>query len=433
MAREDGTRVVVIGGGSSYTPEIVEGLIARAQALSLAEVWLVDIPAGREKLEVVGALARRMVEKAGADLEVRWTLDRREALEGASYVVTQIRVGGIAARIRDERVPLRHGVIGQETVGPGGFAKALRTVPVVLDICRDMEELCPQAWLINFTNPSGIVTEAALRHTRARVIGLCNNPINMERWFAREFDARPQELFVEYVGCNHLLWAQRVMVRGRDVTPELLRRVEAGGEWPAGLIEALGAIPCGYHHYYYCGDQMLAKLQEAEAAGKPTRGEQIVAIERELFAQYAEPGLAEKPEALSKRGGALYSEAAVRLMASIHGDRRDIQCVDTANRGALSDLPADSVVEVSCVIGAQGPRPLTVGPLRPELRGLLQQIKAYEELTIEAAVNGDRRAALLALVANPLVPSARVARALLDDLLEAHAEHLPQFTGGQRC
>lgn len=427
MAHKDTTKVVVIGGGSSYTPEIVEGLIGRADELSLREVWLVDIPAGKEKLDIVGALAGRMVEKAGGKFALHMTLDRREALAGADYVVTQIRVGGIPARIKDERIPLKHGMIGQETTGPGGFAKALRTVPVLLDIARDMEELCPGAWLVNFTNPSGIVTEAVSRHTRANVIGLCNNPINMERWFARECGARPEELFIEFVGCNHLVWANRIFCRGVEITDEIVRRVEASGSWPPGLIESLHAIPCGYHHYYYAGDEALARLQKAESEGKPTRGEQIIGIEKELFELYQDPNLAEKPEALSKRGGALYSEAAVRLIASIHCDRRDIQCVDTRNRGALSDLAPDSVVEVSCVIGCDGPRPITVGPLRPQLRGLLQQVKAYEELTIEAAVTGDHQVALQALIANPLVPSAKAARAVLDDLLEAHAEYLPQF------
>ncbi len=423
MATDASSKVVVIGGGSSYTPEIVEGLIERAEEIPLREVWLVDIPEGQEKLEIVGGLAKRMVAAGGRPFALHLTTDRREAFPGASYVVTQIRVGGIQARIEDERIPLRHGVIGQETTGPGGFAKALRTVPVLLDICRDLQELAPEAWLVNFTNPSGIVTEAVTRHSNIRVIGLCNNAINMERWFAREFDATPEETFIEFVGCNHLLWANRVWVRGTDVTGELLERVASSGEWPRELIASLRAIPCGYHHYYYMPDEMLAKAQQA---GK-TRGEEIIEIEKELFALYRNSGLTNKPEALSKRGGSLYSEAAVRLIASIHRDRRDIQCVNTTNRGALSDLGPDSVVEVNCVIGADGATPLAVGALRPELRGLLQQVKAYEELTIQAAVTGDRGVALQALLANPLVPSVGVAKPLLEELLAAHARHLPQF------
>lgn len=431
MEIEPGTKVVVMGGGSSYTPEIVEGLIAHADELDLRQVWLVDIPAGEEKLAIVGKLAQRMVEKAGGRFAIKLTLDRREALSDADFVVTQIRVGGIQARIKDERIPLRHGVVGQETTGPGGFAKALRTVPAVLGICRDMAELCPQAWLINFTNPSGIVTEAVARHTPVRVIGLCNIPINTERSLAKEYGVTPDEMCIEFVGCNHCVWLNRVFCRGREVTAELVAKAEASGNWPPGFIASLGAIPCGYHRYYYLPDQALEHLLEDERAGKPTRGEQIVGIEKELFDLYRDPDLATKPEALSKRGGALYSEAAVRLIASIHNDRRDIQCVDTANRGALSDLPAESVVEVNCVIDAQGPHPIAVGPLRPQLRGLLQQVKAYEELTIQAAITGDRHAALQALVLNPVVPSARLAKPLLDDLIEAHADYLPQFAASR--
>ncbi len=423
MSSSTDTKVVVIGGGSSYTPEIVEGLIGRSEELSLREVWLVDIPEGAEKLGIVGELAKRMVAQSGRPFSVDLTTDRREALPGADYIVTQMRVGGMQARIKDERIPLQHGVIGQETTGPGGFAKALRTIPVMLDICRDAEDLAPGAWLVNFTNPSGIVTEAVTRHTETRIIGLCNNAINIECWLAREFEAASDEVYVEFVGCNHLLWVNRVWVRATEVTDDLLDRVAAGDEWPRELIESLRAVPCGYHHYYYMPDQMLAAAQKADK----TRGEQIIAIEKELFELYRDPQLSQKPEALSKRGGSLYSEAAVRLIASIHSDRGDVQCVNTRNRCALSDLPADSVVEVNCLIGADGPRPITVGPLRPELRGLLQQVKAYEELTIRAAVTGDRRAALQALLANPLVPSVGVAKPLLEDLLQAHADYLPQF------
>ncbi len=349
MSSSTDTKVVVIGGGSSYTPEIVEGLIGRAEELSLREVWLVDIREGQEKLGIVGELARRMVAQEGRPFSVNLTTDRREALPGADYIVTQMRVGGMQARIKDERIPLQHGVIGQETTGPGGFAKALRTIPVMLDICRDTEELAPGAWLVNFTNPSGIVTEAVTRHTETQIIGLCNNAINIERWLAREFEATPDDVYVEFVGCNHLLWVNRVWVRGEEVTDQLLERVAGGDEWPRELIESLRAVPCGYHHYYYMPDEMLAKAQKADK----TRGEEIIAIEKELFELYRDPQLSQKPEALSKRGGSLYSEAAVRLIASIQTDRRDVQCVNTTNRGALSNGPPPA--------GASRPAPAAEG------------------------------------------------------------------------
>ena len=427
MSSAAGRKVAVIGGGSSYTPEIIEGLLSRQATLPLREVGLVDIPEGQEKLEIVGALAKRMVQRAGAPFEVKLTLDRRQALDGADFVVTQIRVGGMRARIKDERIPLRHGVVGQETTGPGGFAKALRTIPAILDICADMEELAPTAWLVNFANPSGIVTEAVTRHSKTNVVGLCNNAIGMERWAAKAFGIKQEEVVLQFVGCNHLLWINRVFVHGADVTDDAIAKVVADGWWPRELLESLRAIPCGYHRYYYMPDEQLEHLQKADAEGKPTRGEAILGIEKELFDLYRDPNLAEKPAALSKRGGSLYSEVAVRLINSVHNDSRDIQCVDTTNRGALSDLAPESVVEVNCVISGRGPIPLRVGPLRPELRGLLQQVKAYEELTIQAAVTGDRKAALQALLANPVVPSFRVAKPLLDELLEAHADYLPRF------
>ena len=385
----------------------------------------------------MGALAERMARRSGRPLRVECTLDRPRALAGADFVVTQFRVGQLAARVLDERIPLRHKVIGQETTGPGGFAKALRTVPVILEICREMARLCPRAWLINFTNPSGIITEAATRHSSARVLGLCNNAINMQHDLAEMLAAAPEEIYIEFVGCNHLLWGNRVFRRGVDVTAEVLEMMAGDATlnmknipdeaWPRELLLSLGAVPCGYFRYYYLGDDILAGLLQAEAEGKPTRAEAVQAVEKELFQLYRDPNLDQKPAALAKRGGALYSEAAVRLMVSIHRDRRDVQCVNTLNRGALADLPPEVVVEVNCLIDAQGAHPLTVGRLRPQLRGLLQQVKAYEELTIEAAVTGDRGVAFQALLANPLVPSARVAKELLDDLLAANAEFLPQF------
>ena len=434
---EKRVKIAVIGGGSSYTPEIIEGLLKRRKELPLRELWLTDIPAGKEKLDVVAALTRRMVARFGDPFPVRTTLDRAEALDGADFVLSQFRVGMLDARIRDEQIPMRHGALGQETVGAGGFAKALRTIPVALDICRDMERLCPEAFLVNFTNPSGVVTEAVSRYSKVKVIGLCNNPINIERWLAQKFDVTPADVRVEFVGCNHLVWGNRVFVRGADVTRQALEKLAGDSsmsmknipaqEWPRDLVLSLGAFPNPYHLYYYLHDVMLADMLEQARLGKPTRGEEVRKVEAELFQKYRDPHLDVKPEELSRRGGTLYSEAAVRLIDSIHNDRADIQCVDTLNRGALLDLPEDVVVEVSCVITASGPVPVGVGRLRPQILGLLQLIKAFEALTIEAAVHGDRGAALQALTLNPLVPSAGVAARILNDILAENADYLPQF------
>jgi 6-phospho-beta-glucosidase len=430
-------KVVVIGGGSSYTPEIIEGLLQRKDQLPISELWLADIPAGKEKLEIIGKLTERMVKKLGNPFPVRTTVERKEALGGADFVLSQFRAGGLDSRIRDETIPLRYGALGQETVGAGGFAKAMRTIPIVLDICRDIERLCPQAFLINFTNPAGVVTEAASQHSKVRVIGLCNNPINMENWIAKKFEVPHSEVYIEFVGCNHLVWGNRVFVQGKDVTEQALEKL-AGDvtmnnknipthEWPRDLVETLGAFPNPYHKYYYMHDTVLAEMLEKHREGKPTRGQEVKEVEAELFKKYQDPALDVKPEELSKRGGSLYSEAAVRLIDSIYNDKKDIQCVDTKNRGALLDLPDDVVVEVSCSITADGPVPLAVGRLRPQIRGLLQLIKAFEELTVRAAVHGDRAAALQALTINPLVPSVTVAKKILDDILVENADYLPQF------
>ncbi len=351
--------------------------------------------------------------------------------------MSQFRVGSLDSRIRDERIPLRYGAIGQETVGAGGFAKAMRTIPVALAICRDMERLCPGAFLINFTNPSGIVTEAISRYSKARVVGLCNNPINIENWLADKFHVVTADVRVEFVGCNHLVWGNRVFVKGVDVTKEALEKLAGDSsmsmknipaqEWPPALVRSLGAFPNPYHLYYYLHDVMLAEMLEQARAGRPTRGEEVKRVEADLFTKFQDPLLDVKPEELSMRGGALYSEAAVRLVDSIHNDRRDVQCVDTLNRGALVDLPDDVVVEVSCVITAQGPVPLTVGRLRPQILGLLQVIKAFEALTVQAGVHGDEDAALQALTLNPLVPSFSAAQGILRDVLKENADYLPQF------
>ncbi|MGQ9779114.1 MAG: 6-phospho-beta-glucosidase [Bacillota bacterium] len=430
-------KIAVIGGGSTYTPELIEGFLTRREELPVGEIWLMDLPEAEEKLRIVGGLAERMAARYGRPFAIRRTTDRRAALDGADFVVTQMRVGQLEARIRDERIPLRHGVIGQETTGPGGFANALRTIPVVLEICRDLAELAPGAWLINFANPSGLVTETVTRHTKIKIVGLCNVPLNMQAGLAKAFGVDAAEIYIEFVGCNHLVWANRVFCRGVDVTAQAIELTAEDQNlnmkniphhaWSRDFLLSLGAIPCGYHRYYYMTKEILTELLEAEAAGRPTRGEVVREVEAELLRLYRDPGLDRKPEALAKRGGALYSEAAVRLISSLYHDRRDIQCVDTTNRGALLDLPPEAVVEVNCVITAQGPQPIAVGRLRPQLRGLLQQVKAYEELAVEAAVTGDRGLALQALAAHPLVPSVSVARALLADLLAANRDFLPQF------
>jgi len=433
-----GLKVVVIGGGSSYTPELIDGFIRRAGELSVAEICLVDIPTGQKKLAIIAELSRRMVDKAGLKISITSCFDREQALQGADFVVTQFRVGGLAARAKDERFPLQYGVLGQETTGPGGFAKALRTIPVILAICKDMERLCPDAWLINFTNPAGLITESVLRHTNVKCIGLCNVPIHLKMTIAKLLDADANEVYIDFAGLNHLVWGRTVWHKGIDVTAKVLELMQDGAaltmknipdlKWDGDFLQALGMVPCPYHRYYYMTDAILAEEQAAAAqGGVGTRAEVVKAVESRLFELYQDPQLAEKPAELEKRGGAYYSDAAVSLISAIYNDKREIHTVNIANNGAISGLPADAVIETNCVISKNGALPLVVGELPPELAGLVQHVKAYEMLAIEAGVHGDHNKALQALANHPLVPSVGIAKQLLADLLMINAEYLPQF------
>ena len=417
-------KVAVIGAGSTYTPELIEGFAARAERLGLTELWLHDIDA--ERLDIVGGLARRIMDARGFGGRLELTGDREAAIEGAGFVLVQLRVGGLAARLLDETIPPRFGCLGQETTGAGGFAKALRTVPVVLDIAADTARLGAEgAWLLDFTNPAGLVTQALVDHGH-RAIGLCNIPIGFQRTFADRLGVEPERVALEHVGLNHLTWVRAARVGGVDRLPELLERSagELGEELqlPGALLRLLGAIPSYYLRYYYATGDVLA-----EQLTKPSRAEEVMAIEETLMAMYRDTALDRKPELLEQRGGAYYSEAAARLIASLHADTRDVQVVNVRNDGALPDLPPDAVVEVPARIDRDGAHPLPLVPLAPELRGLVQHAKAYEVLTVEAALHGDRATALRALLANPLVGRFDTATALLDAILDANRAYLPRF------
>ena len=433
---KNGIKIVTIGGGSSYTPELVEGFIKRHKELPVKELWLVDIEEGKHKLEIVGNLAKRMVKKAGVDMEVNLTLDRREALKDADFVTTQLRVGLLDARIKDERIPLSHGVIGQETNGAGGLFKALRTVPVVLDIIKDIEELCPNAWLVNFTNPTGVISEAVFKYTNfRRYIGLCNVPIGVKNGMADILDVEKDRVEMDFAGLNHMVYALNVRLDGKDITKEAIEKFVTSSltmqnikDIPlnADFVRALGVIPCPYHKYYYKHKEMLEEELEGFKDGK-TRGETVKALEDDLFELYKDENLAVKPPQLEKRGGAYYSDAACNLINSIYNDKKDIQVVNTLNNGAIRDFREDSAAEMSCVITKEGPKPLSVGYLPVAVSGLVTEIKAFEILAAKAAVEGDYNAALQALCINPLIPSDDLAKTILDEMMEAHKEYLPQF------
>ncbi|TFH19239.1 MAG: 6-phospho-beta-glucosidase, partial [Acidimicrobiales bacterium] len=418
-------KVCVVGGGSTYTPELVEGLLSRREALDLHEIHLVDTDPGR--LGILGPLAQRMCARVDERIAVQWGTDRHAGITGSTFVVSQMRVGGMAARERDEQLGREFGLIGQETVGVGGLANALRTIPVALAIAADIERLAPDATLLNFTNPAGLVTEALCRHTDVTTIGLCNVPWTIKERVARSLRVDAASVEFDYVGLNHLSWVRGVTVDGLDRTAEVLdglrrRVVERSGahrdpdgepDWTAEAIDTLGAIPNSYLRYYYETDAWVR-----HQSTHPTRASEVMAIEDALLEQYADPDLAEKPAELSARGGAYYSEAAAELMADIASDANTVHVINTPNRGVIRGLPGDVVVEVSVRIEGDRIEPIHVGALRPDVDALVRTVKDFELLTVQAAVDGDRDAAIRALVTNPLGPSISDAPAVWARLVE---------------
>ncbi|HDG5069796.1 TPA: 6-phospho-beta-glucosidase [Klebsiella pneumoniae] len=433
-----GLKIVVIGGGSSYTPELIEGLLNRYHEMPVASLWLVDIEEGKEKVEIIAGLARRMIAKAGLTIEVVATLDRESALRDADFVCSQFRAGCLDARISDERISLKYGLIGQETNGLGGFANACRTIPIALEIAADMERLCPDAWLLNFTNPSGMVTEAILRHSRIKAVGLCNVPVIMQKGITTLLQcADEKEVVMQVAGLNHFIFVRQILNKGKEWLPEVIAEINAGRDplvprnippfrWPSHLLQGLGMIPCAYLRYYYMKDDLL-RQELAEAGGEGTRGEVVKQLEKILFDQYRDPHLAVKPKALEGRGGQYYSEAACELMNAIYNDKRIIMHVNTRNNGAINGLPDDCAVEVSSLITASGPLPLNVAPFPEDTLRLLQLMKSFERLTIEAALTGNRHTAWRALMLNPLIVSGEKLELALDEVIAENRQWLPAF------
>lgn len=430
-------KVVTIGGGSSYTPELIDGFIKRYAELPVTDYYLLDIEEGKEKLDIVGKLAQRMVQQAGVPMNIHLTLDREEALKDADFVTTQLRVGFLEARITDERIPLKYGVLGQETTGPGGFMKAQRTIPVLLDICRDMEKWCPNAWLINFTNPAGIVTEAITRHSNIKTIGICSGANSMMMDIAKAYGVEKSAVDTRIIGLNHLIFADRIAIHGEDKTDDFINKLAQGSAsnslknipdigFSARFAQALHMYPISYLKYFFLNREMVETAQQ-DAASKGTRGEQTREIEKRLFELYQDEHLNHKPKELEKRGGAWYSDTACSIISAIYNDKKEIHVVNTVNNGTTPDLPDHVTLETNAVIDKHGAHPVAYGRLPVKIRGLIQSVKAYEELTVEAAVTGDYDTALLALSTNPLVPSATIAEQILDEYLDVNQRYLPQY------
>ncbi|MFB0632692.1 6-phospho-beta-glucosidase [Streptomyces sp. AB3(2024)] len=418
-------KLAVVGGGSTYTPELIDGFARLRDALPVTELVLID-PAA-ERLELIGGLARRILARQGHPGVVTTTSDLDAGVAGADAVLLQLRVGGQAARLRDETWPLECGCVGQETTGAGGLAKALRTVPVVLDIAERVRRSAPDAWIIDFTNPVGIVTRALLGAGH-KAVGLCNVAIGLQRKFAALLDVAPAEVHLDHVGLNHLTWETGVRLGGPDGTDVLPRLLAGHGDavaadlrLPRALLDRLGVVPSYYLRYFYAHDEVVRELGE-----KPSRAAEVAAMEKELLALYGDPALDEKPALLAKRGGAFYSEAAVDLAAALLGDGGpSVQVVNTRNDGTLPFLPDDAVIEVQARVDGSGPVPLPVPRLDPLFAGLTSHVSAYEDLALDAALRGGRERVFKALLAHPLVGQYDLAEGLTDRLLAHNKEHLP--------
>lgn len=434
ISRPEGLKIALIGGGSTYTPELVKGFLARVDSLPLKELWLMDIDP--ERLEVVGGFAQRMVQAKSEPFKVVLSHNQREAIANASYVITQLRVGMMPARRGDEYLGLRHGLIGQETTGIGGMAKALRTIPVVLSIARDIREVAPGALLANFTNPAGLVTEALARYAPdVPSVGVCNAGITTKMRFldklgkATGSQMDPASANLITLGLNHLTWHRGFTVDGEEMWPRLFPsyveslKQEVKPEWDVPTLESLGMIPNSYLQYFYYTDKKL----EEQKKWPPSRAEQVMKIEKDLVRQYADPGLTEPPADLMKRGGAYYSTLATQLINSHFNDLGEVHVVNTRNNGAVMDWPADWILELPATVDKAGIHPLAADPLPAACFGLIAQVKMYELLTVEAAVHGDRNAAYQALLAHPLGPTADKVQEVLDDMLETNKQWLPQF------
>ena len=427
-------KITVIGGGSTYTPELVNGFLVRAASMPITELWLMDID--DERLAVVGGFAQRMVQAKGQPFKVVLSTHQREAITGAAYVTTQLRVGMMPARRGDEYLGQRHGLIGQETTGVGGMAKALRTIPVILSIANDIRAVAPGALLANFTNPAGLVTEALMRYApEVAAVGVCNVGITTKMKILRGLEQATRQTIAERrahlntLGLNHLTWHRGFTVDGEEMWPQVFAsylvnlRQAAKPEWDVRTLETLGMMPNYYLQYFYYTDHKLAE----QAHWPPSRAEAVMVIEQGLLRDYANPTLTEPPADLMKRGGAYYSTLATQLINAHYNNWGEVHVVNTRNNGAVKAWPADWVLELPATVDQQGIHPLPAEPLPPVCFGLIAEVKMYELLTVEAAVHGDREAAYQALLANPLGPKADKVQAVLDDMLETNRQWLPQF------
>ena len=421
----EGMKFTIVGAGSSYTPELVEEMARRKEELPVRELVLYDIDPKR--LSIMEGFTGRYARKLGLDLDIRSTMDLDDALYGASFVDTQVRVGGNRQRTKDEKIPMKYGLIGQETTGPGGMMKAFRTIPVMLEVARSMEKNAPDGWLINYTNPTGLVTEAVTKYTGAKIAGFCSGGIFPKMWAKQAFGIDYSEVQYDYIGLNHMNFISHITFSGRPVTDEeFIRLAEVNHDVDVSIQKMLGCLVSPYLQYYY-----LTSRRVEENRKKPqTRGEYVQELEKEVFAAYADPENDEKPAALAKRGGGGYSEVAMTFVDAVYNNKDTEMVVNVPNKGAVPFLPDDAVVEINCMVNRRGMAPLHKDYCPPAVWGLIAAVKNYEQLAVEAAVEGNYEKAKLALLAHPLVHDWDVIEKLLPELFENNREFLPQFRMG---
>ncbi|MCK5129637.1 MAG: 6-phospho-beta-glucosidase [Clostridiales bacterium] len=424
-------KIAVIGAGSSYTPELIEGFINRQNELNLKELRLMDIDASR--VEIVSKMIKRMVVHSGMDTNIIITTDLKTAVEGVDFVLGQIRTGKMQARILDETIPLKYDLIGQETTGIGGFMKALRTIPDMKVIAEHIEKYCPDAWFVNFSNPSGIIAEYLLNYTNVKMMGLCNVPISMKKDAMDRLPKDAKDVNIEYIGLNHFSWISKIIHNDKDVLPELLKgnldfsSMKNVHDVPVDrdLINSIGAIPNTYLQYFYYPDAQLAHEKSEEKC----RGEVCMELEKELFEMYQDESIVEKPDMLNQRGGHLYSDAAVSLISAIANDKNEVHTVDVRNDGAVDFMDDSDVLEINCVINASGAHPVKIDDFKNQhIIEMMRTVKAYEKHTVKAGLYGDYNEAITALLIHPLVSDYTKLKAALDEMLEANKANLPQFS-----
>ncbi|NLW20535.1 MAG: 6-phospho-beta-glucosidase [Clostridiales bacterium] len=415
-------KFTIAGAGSSYTPELLEEIARRQQELPVSEIVLYDID--EQRLEIMLGFSLRYAKKHGIRAHIRATRDLDDAVAGADFVDTQIRVGGNQQRVKDERIPLKYGLVGQETTGAGGMMKAFRTIPVLLDIARRMERLAPEGWIINYTNPTGLITEAVTRYTGANIAGFCSGGLFPKYWAKDALGIEGKRVQYDYVGLNHMNFISNITIDGKPISQEqfdLLAARDSGLD--PGLIRTLGVLPSPYLGWFYHTAERVAQMKQAQR----TRGEEVMEIEREVFAAYADPTLDEKPPALAKRGGGGYSEVAMTFVHAVWNNVDTEMVVNVPSNGAVEFLPRDAVVEIPCLVNSRGMSPLHVGRVPPMCWGLIAQVKNYEQLAVEAAVEGSVRKMKQALLAHPLVREYSLVEQLVPELLAANRDYLPQF------